>query len=88
MIDMFSLILLLMSIFTIIPAIMAVLMKDLLSCTIALAIMSLILSLYFYLLQAPDVAIAEAGVGACLTTALFIVAIRATERYEGGENED
>jgi uncharacterized MnhB-related membrane protein len=44
--------------------------------------MSLLLSLEFYILQAPDVAIAEAGVGACLTTAILIIAIRATKREE------
>ena len=82
MIDLFGISLIILSIFTIISAIMAVVMKDLLACVIALAIMSLLLSLYFYLLDAPDVAIAEAGVGACITTALFIIALRATHRYE------
>ncbi|MCD6222736.1 MAG: DUF4040 domain-containing protein [Thermoplasmata archaeon] len=82
MISLFGIALIILSVFTIIPAIIAVVMKDLLACVIALAIMSLLLSLYFYLLHAPDVAIAEAGVGACITTALFIIAIRATQRYE------
>ena len=36
----------------------------------------------FYILQAPDVAIAEAGIGAGLTTAIYIVAIRGTTRWE------
>ena len=44
--------------------------------------MSLLLALEFYILQAPDVAIAEAGVGACLTTAILIISIRATNREE------
>jgi energy-converting hydrogenase B subunit D len=44
--------------------------------------MSLLLSLEFYILQAPDVAIAEAGVGAALTTAILILAIKATKRTE------
>lgn len=63
-------------------SIVAVLLKDLLAATIALAAMSLLLSLQFYILQAPDVAIAEAGVGACLTTAILVIAIRATRRTE------
>ena len=63
-------------------ALIAVLLKDLLAATIAVAAMSLLLSLEFYILQAPDVAIAEAGVGACLTTAIFVIAIRATKRTE------
>jgi len=67
----------------IIASVFAIYFKDLLSATIALAAMSLILSLEFYILQAPDVAIAEAGVGACLTTAILIFAIKATYRMEG-----
>ncbi|GAI16248.1 unnamed protein product [marine sediment metagenome] len=49
---------------------------------IACAAVSLIASLLFYLLQAPDVAMAEAAIGAGLTTAIFVLAIRRTGRYE------
>jgi len=66
-------------------SIVAVLLKDLLAAVIAVAAMSLLLSLEFYILQAPDVAIAQAGVGACLTTAIFIIAIKGTKRMEGEE---
>jgi len=66
----------------VVTAIIAILFKDLVSATIALAAMSLLLSLEFYILQAPDVAIAEAGVGACLTTAILIISIKATKRME------
>lgn len=66
----------------VIAAGVAVYLKDLIAATIALAAMSLLLSLEFYILQAPDVAIAEAGVGAALTTAIFILAIKATKRNE------
>ncbi len=63
-------------------SLIAVLLKDLLACAIAIAAMSLLLSLEFFVLQAPDVAIAEAGVGACLSTAILIIAIKATKRME------
>lgn len=66
----------------IVSALVAVYLKDLVAATIALASMSLLLSLEFYILQAPDVAIAEAGVGAALTTAILILAIKATKRNE------
>jgi len=66
----------------VIAAIFAITLKDLISAAIAVAAMSLLLSLEFYILQAPDVAIAEAGVGACLTTAILVIAIRATKRKE------
>ena len=66
----------------VVAAAFAVSMKDLIAAAIAVAAMSLLLSLEFYILQAPDVAIAEAGVGACLTTAILVIAIKATKRME------
>jgi len=66
----------------VVAAIFAVLLKDLIAAAIAVAAMSLLLSLEFFILQAPDVAIAEAGVGACLTTAILVIAIKATKRME------
>jgi uncharacterized MnhB-related membrane protein len=66
----------------IIASVFAVILRDLIAAIIAVAAMSLLLSLEFYILQAPDVAIAQAGVGACLTTAIFVIAIRATKREE------
>ena len=69
-------------VFIIVAAVFAVYFKDLIAAAIAVAAMSLLLSLEFYILQAPDVAIAEAGVGACLTTAILVIAIRSTKRME------
>ena len=66
----------------IIASVISILLRDLLASVIALAAMSLLLSLEFYILQAPDVAIAEAGVGACLTTAILVLAIKGTKRKE------
>ena len=66
----------------VVASVFAVYLKDLIAAAIAVAAMSLLLSLEFYILQAPDVAIAEAGVGACLTTAILVIAIRATRREE------
>jgi len=63
-------------------AFLVVKFKDLVSATIALAACSLLVSLEFFILQAPDVAIAEAAVGAGLTTAILIYAIKGTRRRE------
>ncbi|MCD4740139.1 DUF4040 domain-containing protein [archaeon] len=63
-------------------AFMAVKLKDLLAAAISLGAMSLLISLEFYLLQAPDVALAEAAVGAALTTIIFVLAIDKTGRQE------
>lgn len=69
----------------IIAALMIIRFKDLISAAIAFGAFSFLLSLEFYILQAPDVAIAEAGIGAGLTTAIFILAIRGTQRQEDAE---
>ena len=61
---------------------LAVWFKDLLSSVLALAAASLLVSLEFYILMAPDVAIAEAGIGAALTTAIYVIALRRTRRKE------
>ncbi|MEA4880823.1 MAG: hydrogenase subunit MbhD domain-containing protein [Synergistaceae bacterium] len=52
-------------------------LKELIASAIALAAFSLTLAVEFYILQAPDVAIAEAAIGAALSTTIFIIAIRA-----------
>lgn len=56
--------------------------RDLIAATISFAGFGFLLSLEFYILQAPDVAIAEAAVGAGLSTAIYIIAIRATDKEE------
>jgi uncharacterized MnhB-related membrane protein len=63
-------------------AVAASVLRDLISAVIAAAMVSLIAAILFYLLQAPDVAMAEASIGAALTAAIFVVAITRTERYE------
>ena len=65
-----------------IAAIAAFIFKDLMSAVIASCMVSLIASILFYFLHAPDVAMAEASIGAALVTAVFIIAIRRTKRYE------
>ncbi|RXE56219.1 hypothetical protein ABH15_08705 [Methanoculleus taiwanensis] len=66
----------------VITAVLVFYFRDLLSAAIAFGAFSFLLALEFYILQAPDVAIAEAGIGAGLTTAIYIVAIRGTKRME------
>ncbi|MCP1662789.1 MAG: DUF4040 domain-containing protein [Methanocalculus sp. MSAO_Arc1] len=69
----------------IITAVLVFIFKDLVSATIAFGIFSLLLALEFYLLKAPDVAITEAAIGAGLTTAAFLIAIRGTVRKEADQ---
>lgn len=65
-----------------IAALMVFYFKDLLHAAIAFAAFSFLLAVEFYILQAPDVAIAEAGIGAGVTTAIIIIAVRSTTRKE------
>jgi len=63
-------------------AVAASVFRDLISAVVAATLVSLVAAILFYLLQAPDVAMAEAAIGAALTTAIFIIAIGRTKRYE------
>ncbi|MDH7516880.1 MAG: DUF4040 domain-containing protein [Candidatus Thermoplasmatota archaeon] len=78
----FELINIVVLILIVFSCIVAVLLRDLLGAAVAMGAMSLLLSLEFYILQAPDVAIAQAGVGACLSTAIIIIAVKGTKRME------
>ncbi len=63
-------------------AIYAVFTKDILTSVVALGINSLIASILFFIMQQPDVAITEASIGAGLSTAIFVLSVKHTKRYE------
>lgn len=65
-----------------VSAIIAVQANKLLDSVIALAATGSFIALEFLLLQAPDVAIAEASVGAVLSTVLFIIALRKVNAHK------
>lgn len=70
-------------ILTIGAAVYAVVSKNLLYAVVATGLVSLGLSMLFFILQAPDVALTEAAIGVALTTIIFIITIRnTTEREE------
>lgn len=50
-------------------------LDDMLQCIIAMAVLGGFLALEFLLLKAPDVALAEAAVGAILTPVIFIITL-------------
>lgn len=68
-----------------ISACCAVFFKKPLSSVIALGATGAFMALEFIVLHAPDVAIAEAAVGAVLTTVIFIVAVKKTTKKEDEE---
>lgn len=59
-------------------AICALETNNLINAVIMLAVFSLIMSMVFYYLKAPDVAMAEAAVGAGVSTVIFVIAIHRT----------
>lgn len=78
----------LLVIIMLVGAIVSCIFKDLLSAAIVAGIVSLIAAILFYFLQAPDVAMAEAAIGAALTTAIFVFAIKKTKRLEENEKDN
>jgi uncharacterized MnhB-related membrane protein len=67
----------------VVSAWLAVSFDDLLSSIIALGATGTLVALEFIMLSAPDVAIAEAAVGAVLSTVIFIVGLRRVMPKEG-----
>ncbi len=64
-------------------ALAAVLAQDLLAAVVIFSSYSMVMSLLWLRLQAPDLALAEAAVGAGVTTVLFVVTIFKARRREG-----
>lgn len=71
----------------VVTAAVAIFSKKILTAVIALGVTGAFVALEFLVLQAPDVAIAEAAVGAVLSTVIFIIAIKKTRKKEDKENE-
>ncbi len=67
----------------IVAAVFAVVFDKLLSSIIAFGVVGSFMALEFILLHAPDVAIAEASVGAVLSPIIFIIALKKVK--EGSE---
>ncbi len=78
-IDIFVLVLVIVQIAS---ALFAIIQKDLLLAIIGSSLVSLVLTVFFYLLHAPDVALTEAAIGVALTGIIFVVTIRKTRRFE------
>ncbi|PKN77624.1 MAG: hypothetical protein CVU48_11010 [Candidatus Cloacimonetes bacterium HGW-Cloacimonetes-1] len=78
------LILVLLILISIIAAIYAVLTKKTINAVIASGVISLMASIIFLLVAAPDVAMTEATIGAGLTTVVFLYALK---HVKGGEDD-
>ena len=71
--------------FLIICAVSVSVTRSLLSAVIILMSYSVVMSVLWILLEAPDLAVTEAAVGAVLSTAMFVIAIRKTTKKEDEE---
>ncbi len=80
--NLLPLLMIILCIVLIIAAIFAIIQKDLMLAIIGTGAISVILSILFLILQAPDVALTEAAIGVALTTIIFVIAIKKTKRYE------
>ena len=77
-----SIIFIILSVIVLVTALLSIYFRDLLAAVVSYSVMSLVLTVIFFQLDAPDVAIAEAGIGAALTICIFVIAIRLTRRRE------
>ncbi len=77
-----SVIFIVLSVVMLVTAVLSLYFRDLLASIVSYSVMSLVLTVMFFHLDAPDVAIAEAGIGAALTVCIFVIAIKMTRRRE------
>ena len=80
---MLSIIHVVLSILIVAAAIYAIIIKDLIIATTIVAAINLLIALEFALLNAPVIALVEAGVGAGLTMVVLKLVVRTTQRMEG-----
>ena len=73
---MISIIIIVLGIIMIIAAFLAIHLKNLLSAVISAGVISLLASVIYLLLAAPDVAMTEAAIGSGLTTIIFIFTLK------------
>ncbi len=68
-------------------AVMVVCARKLLSCVLIFMVQSLILILLWILLQAPDLAVTEAAVGAGISSLLFMLALKRIRALDSNEQD-
>ncbi len=79
---------LLLLIFLVFCAIATVLCKRLVSAIIIFMAYSAVMSLIWFLLQSPDLAITEAAVGAGMTSLLFFLTLQRINQLKGLEQDE
>jgi uncharacterized MnhB-related membrane protein len=72
---------------SIISALYAVVAKTVLSAVIASGVVSLMASIIFLLVAAPDVAMTEAAIGSGLTTVVFLYALKHLKEHKENDHD-
>ncbi|HUX12054.1 MAG TPA: hydrogenase subunit MbhD domain-containing protein [Spirochaetia bacterium] len=73
--------------FMIAGAIIAIYQKNLVAAIVSSGVVSLVASVIYIVLAAPDVAMTEAAIGSALTTVVFLYALSRIRRQGGSEND-
>ena len=74
-----------LGIIMIVAALLAIYQKNLLSAIVASGVISLLASLIYIMLAAPDVAMTEAAIGSGLTTIVFLYALNKIKKMKAKE---
>lgn len=80
---MISVFIIILGIMMIVAAFMAIYLKNMLSAIISTGVISLLASIIYLLLAAPDVAMTEAAIGSGLTTIVFLFAFSKIRQQKG-----
>ncbi len=72
---MISVIIIVLGVIMVISAFLALYLKNLISAIISAGVISLLASIIYLLLAAPDVAMTEAAIGSGITTVVFLYAL-------------
>ena len=72
----------------VVAAVSLLFIDDILPCIIAVAVVGSFLALEFLLLSAPDVALAEAAVGAILTPIIYIITLKRVKDNKKNKEEE
>jgi len=73
--------------FMIAGALIALYQKSLVAAIIVSGVVSLVASVIYVMLAAPDVAMTEAAIGSALTTVVFLYALGRIRKQGGSEND-
>ena len=84
---MILIIIIVLGLVMIIAAFMAIYLKNLVSAIISAGVISLLASIIYVILAAPDVAMTEAAIGSGLTTVVFLLAINRIQKIKEDKDD-